>query len=82
MKQNSKPCEQNISDNKINILSTVKALDIRILEHLHALESVDASLDQNLTCWTTPFDDVIKLNVDVAIVSNRAAIVVVSRNSK
>jgi ribonuclease HI len=70
------------SDHKINILSTVKALDIRILEHLRALESVDASLDHNLTCWTTPLDDVIKLNVDAAIVSNRAAIAVVARNSK
>lgn len=69
------------SDHKINILSTVKALDIRILEHLRALESADASLDHNLTCWTTPLDDVIKLNVDAAIVSNRAAIAVVARNS-
>jgi hypothetical protein len=70
------------SDHKINILSIVKALDIRILEHLRALESVDASLDHNLTCWTTPLDDVIKLNVDATIVSNRAAIAVVARNSK
>ena len=36
--------KQSYIDHKINILSTVKALDIKILEHLRALESADASL--------------------------------------
>jgi hypothetical protein len=60
----------------------VKALDSRILEHIHALESATLSPDHSLVFWSSPPLGVIKLNVDAALTPSKASIAVVARNSE
>ena len=67
-------------DQKINILTTLKALDLKITEHFQSLDPI--ALELSLARWDAPHGDVMKLNVDTTIASNKVAIAVVARNCR
>jgi hypothetical protein len=60
----------------------VKALDIRILEHIHALEASVLPPDHSLVFWSSLPVGVIKLSVYAALAPSKASIAVVARNSE
>ena len=69
---------------EFNILIIIKQMEARILEHIHAVEKPEAGLESNVKQlelkWKVTEDGTIKLNVDVAISMDIAAIFVVARN--
>ena len=65
---------------QINIISTVKALEVRIFEHLNSLKKSDNPNGANNSQWEAPIDSAIKINVDAALNSEAACIAAVARN--
>uniref|UniRef100_A0A2N9EEZ1 Reverse transcriptase domain-containing protein n=1 Tax=Fagus sylvatica TaxID=28930 RepID=A0A2N9EEZ1_FAGSY len=71
-------------DHNFNILVVIKNLEIRIMEHIQALVEPnfsDETKENNSTVWQAPQPGSIKLNVDASILSDKAFIAVIARDS-
>uniref|UniRef100_A0A2N9ISW0 Reverse transcriptase zinc-binding domain-containing protein n=1 Tax=Fagus sylvatica TaxID=28930 RepID=A0A2N9ISW0_FAGSY len=68
-------------NHKINLLTTIKSLESKIVEHIHSLEVTDLETEKPIVCWKAPTPGTIKFNVDAAICDNKAVIAAVARDS-
>ena len=68
-------------NHKINLLTTIKSLESKIVEHIHSLEVTDLETEKPIVCWKAPTPGTIKFNVDAAICDNKAVITAVARDS-
>ena len=69
------------NDAKPNILTTIKALENRILEHVDATFLKDPVENKSISFWEKHLHHTIKLNTNAAIMGNYAALAVVARDN-
>jgi ribonuclease HI len=69
------------NDAKLDLYTTIKALENRILEHVDATTLMDTVENKTKSFWEKPPSGTIKLNTDAAIRGNYATLAVVARDN-
>uniref|UniRef100_A0A2N9H629 Reverse transcriptase domain-containing protein n=1 Tax=Fagus sylvatica TaxID=28930 RepID=A0A2N9H629_FAGSY len=67
---------------EINLISTIKGIEARVQEFLLSQELPPQHIHMDVTKWSTPPPNVVKLNVDAAILRNHSTLAVIARNDK
>ena len=67
---------------EINLISTIKGIEARVQEFLLSQEIPPQHIHMDVTKWSTPPPNVVKLNVDAAILRNHSTLAVIARNDK
>jgi ribonuclease HI len=68
------------NDHKINILATIKALELRIVDHMRTLENTSKESENLLKPWRALNLGTIKINVNAALSPHKASLAAVARD--
>ena len=68
------------SDTKPNLITIIKSVERRILEHVDVATPKVHVINKVVDCWKKPLHDTVKLNTDAALLGNEAILAVVARD--
>ena len=68
------------SDTKPNLITIIKSVERRILEHVDVATPKVHVINKVVDCWKKPLHDTVKLNTDAALLGNEATVAVVARD--
>ena len=67
---------------EINLVSTIRGIEARVQEFPLRQELPAQHIHMDVTRWSTPPPNAVKLNVDATILRNHSTLVVIARNDK